>query len=163
MVETYISIDGWHAHIRFSAAHFIPEYEKCGRLHGHTYAVHVKITGTIDDSGIILDFSVLKSKLHDIINILDHKIIIPNKNKMLSISKDNTSITLSSHGKTYMFPIEDCVLLPIHSSSAENLSLYILNSLIKELGPPSNISSIEIGVDEGYGQGARIKKDFIEE
>ena len=149
MDKSYITLDGWQAHIRFSAAHVIPEYEKCGRLHGHTYAVHVNIAGTPDDSGIIMDFSVLKSKLRTIISKLDHKIIIPINNKSLSLSKDDASITLSIRGKTYMFPIEDCVLLPIHSSSAENLSLYILHSLIKDIGPPHNVSSIEIGVDEG--------------
>ena len=57
-MESYISIDGWKANIRFSSAHVIPEYEKCGRLHGHTYAVHVKIYGETDEKGIIIDFSI---------------------------------------------------------------------------------------------------------
>ena len=160
MDNSYINIDGWQTHIRFSAAHVIPEYEKCGRLHGHTYAVHAIIAGIPDESGIIIDFSYLKSTLSKIVNELDHKIIIPSKNKVLSFSKEDTSISLSFRGKTYVFPLEDCILLPIPSSSAENLSLYILRCFIKEIGPPSNISSIEIGVDEGYGQGARVRKDF---
>ncbi|RLF42165.1 MAG: 6-pyruvoyl tetrahydropterin synthase family protein, partial [Thermoplasmata archaeon] len=42
---SYIEIDGWRANIRFSSAHIIPEYDKCGRLHGHTYAIHAKIYG----------------------------------------------------------------------------------------------------------------------
>jgi 6-pyruvoyltetrahydropterin/6-carboxytetrahydropterin synthase len=158
MEDSYIIIDGWHAQIRFSAAHVIPEYKKCGRLHGHTYAVHTKIYGTLDENGIIIDFSLLKKKLRNIVDTLDHKIIIPDKNTNITITKDQTSITLNSLGKTYTFPKEDCVLLPIFSSSAENLSLYILDALIDELKEFSSINAIEIGVDEGYGQGARVVK-----
>jgi len=160
MQDSFITIDGWHAHIRFSAAHVIPEYKKCGRLHGHTYAVHAKIYGTPDQQGIILDFSLLKKKLCKIVDTLDHKIIIPDKNPNIQLTKDQTSITLRSLGKTYTFPTEDCVLLPIFSSSAENLSLYILDSLIEDLKDIPSIKSIEIGVDEGYGQGARIIKNM---
>ena len=54
---SYIIIDGWKSNIRFSSAHIIPDYEKCGRLHGHTYAVHAKISGKLDKNGIIMDFS----------------------------------------------------------------------------------------------------------
>ena len=63
MMESYITVDGWKLNIRFSSAHIIPEYEKCGRLHGHTYAIHTKIFGEIDDKGIILDFKLIKEKL----------------------------------------------------------------------------------------------------
>ena len=61
----FIEIDGWRSNIRFSSAHIIPEYEKCGRLHGHTYAVHVKVRGLPDKNGIILDFSILKDIIKD--------------------------------------------------------------------------------------------------
>ena len=50
------------------------------------------------------------------------------------------------------------IFLPIASTSAENIASYILNYIIKNLNFPSNIKNIEIGVDEGYGQGARISK-----
>ncbi|HHH77810.1 MAG TPA: 6-pyruvoyl tetrahydropterin synthase family protein, partial [Thermoplasmatales archaeon] len=33
-----VKVDGWRSHIVFSSAHFIPDYERCGRLHGHSYA-----------------------------------------------------------------------------------------------------------------------------
>ena len=82
-MNSYIFIDGWKTNIRFSAAHMIPEYEKCGRLHGHTYAVHAKIFGNPDSNGIILDFSILKNSLKQIVNKLDHKILIPKKSKII--------------------------------------------------------------------------------
>ena len=72
-----IRVDGWRAHITFSSAHFIPEYAQCGRLHGHTYAIHVEVEGDIDERGIIMDFSALKEALRTIAGELDHRVILP--------------------------------------------------------------------------------------
>ncbi|MFO8078138.1 MAG: 6-carboxytetrahydropterin synthase [Thermoplasmatota archaeon] len=160
MNRSYIAVNGWNAHIRFSSAHIIPEYEKCGRLHGHTYAIQCKIFGKPDEKGIIADFSVIKQILRKIANTLDHKILIPSESTVVTITQENSDITVHSLGKKYVFPLSDCVLLPIPSTSAENLSLYILNTFIDQLKPEKNITSIEIGVDEGYGQGARVQKDI---
>jgi len=156
----YIEIDGWKSNIRFSSAHIIPEYEKCGRLHGHTYAVHVKISGEPDNKGIIIDFSILKKILKEIVGELDHRILIPEKSKAIKIEKDKKSVKINSLGNEYIFPINDCIFLPISSTSAENLASHILNIILKKISLSDNVGGIEIGVDEGYGQGARISKIF---
>jgi len=157
-MKSYISIDGWRSNIRFSSAHIIHEYEKCGRLHGHTYAVHAKIYGKPDSKGIILDFSILKEKLREIVDELDHKLLIPEKSTVAEIKKQDETVTIDALGKKFSFPIQDCIFLPIQSTSAENLSTYILNKITNSVDFPKNIESIEIGVDEGYGQGARLSK-----
>ncbi len=159
-MQSYISIDGWRSNIRFSSAHIIHEYEKCGRLHGHTYAVHVKIYGKTDSKGIIIDFSILKEKLRNIVNELDHRVLIPEKSEIADIKKQEKTLSVNALGKKFSFPLEDCVFLPIKSTSAENLSSYILKRLIETTDIPKNVDSVEIGVDEGYGQGARINKEL---
>jgi 6-pyruvoyltetrahydropterin/6-carboxytetrahydropterin synthase len=159
-MSSYIYIDGWKTNIRFSSAHIIPEYEKCGRLHGHTYAVYVKVSGKYDKNGIIMDFSALKRILKKITDNLDHKILIPEKNNTVKIQKDSESVKISFHGKEYLFPSGDCVFLPIDSTSAENLSTYILEQFLDQISIAKNIDSIQLGVDEGFGQGARIIKLF---
>ena len=153
-----IVIDGWKAKIRFSAAHVIPEYEKCGRLHGHSYAIHARLHGSQDEKGIIIDFSIAKKILRNIADILDHKVLIPNNSTVVTTKQSNRSIELESLGKTYVFPVSDCVLLPISSSSAEHLAEYVLNSFLRDLESNHQLTMIEIGVDEGYGQGAWISK-----
>ena len=153
-------MDGWRSNIRFSSAHIIHEYEKCGRLHGHTYAVHAKIYGEPDSKGIILDFSILKEKLRIIVNELDHRVLIPEKSQIAEIKKQDDALLINALGKKFSFPLTDCVFLPIKSTSAENLASYILNKLIEITELPKNVESIEIGVDEGYGQGARLSKQL---
>ena len=153
---SYITIDGWKCNMRFSSAHIIPDYEKCGRLHGHTYAVHAKFVGKPDSKGIIIDFTVVKEVLREVTNELDHKVLIPDKNNAAKIEKQKKCVKIVSQGKEYVFPLEDCVFLPIKSTSAENLAAYILDRIVNKVSLPRNIESIEIGVDEGVGQGARV-------
>jgi 6-pyruvoyltetrahydropterin/6-carboxytetrahydropterin synthase len=155
-MDTYIYLNGWKENLRFSSAHVIPEYEKCGRLHGHTYALHIKIYGEPDNKGIILDFTIVKELLKNIIKKIDHKILIPKNSKFASIEIVKKNINMKTLGKNYQFPIEDCVLLPISSTSAEKLSEYILDIFIIDLEKYDNIEKIELGVDEGFGQGARV-------
>ena len=100
---SYVYVDGWKSNIHFSSAHIIPEYDKCGRVHGHTYAVHVKVTGKPDENGIIVDFSVLKKIIRNIADDLDHKVLIPEKNNIVNIKKDESNVRLSSNGKNIFF------------------------------------------------------------
>lgn len=159
-MKSYIEVDGWKLNLRFSSAHIIPEYEKCGRLHGHTYAVHVKIEGTLDEKGIIVDFSIVKDVLKKIVDSLDHRILIPGNSKVVTIEEKQDCFNISMLKKSYVFPKNDCLILPIESTSAENLSEYILDLFLEEIDLPQSIKSVEIGVDEGFGQGARISKEL---
>jgi 6-pyruvoyltetrahydropterin/6-carboxytetrahydropterin synthase len=157
-MDSYIYIDGWKSNIRFSSAHIIPDYEKCGRLHGHTYAVHVKIVGKPDEKGIIMDFALLKDIFKKIANELDHRVLIPEKSSLVTIKKEEKSIKMLTLKKQYILPMEDCVLLPIESTSAENLAHYILDRALGKITASKRIESVEVGVDEGLGQGARVTK-----
>jgi 6-pyruvoyltetrahydropterin/6-carboxytetrahydropterin synthase len=148
-----IEVDGWRAHITFSSAHFIPEYAKCGRLHGHTYAIHAVVEGETDERGIVMDFSVLKERLRTIADELDHRVLIPDQGNV-KIHESEGSIEVCFQNKRYLFPADDCRRLPIASSSAEHLASYILRRVMEEILVPANVAVLHIGVDEGYGQGA---------
>jgi 6-pyruvoyltetrahydropterin/6-carboxytetrahydropterin synthase len=131
-------------------------HNKCGFLHGHTYAIHSWIYGEKDEQGFIIDFLLLKFVLREIANKLDHKILIPEKNEYVTVDKKQLRIT--TRDKNYIFPIEDCFLLPMKSVTAENLAWYILEKLLNNMDLPKNVKKIDIGVDEGFGQEARIEK-----
>jgi len=40
-----LELDGWETGLKFAAAHFLPGVERCNRIHGHNYAVSVRIEG----------------------------------------------------------------------------------------------------------------------
>lgn len=58
----------------FAAAHFLRDYNgKCENLHGHNYRVYVHVEGrTLDEGGMLLDFSFLKSALKEVLRKIDH-------------------------------------------------------------------------------------------
>ena len=71
-----LRIDGWRKGVRFSSAHITPEHKKCGRLHGHTYAIHLRLQGKQDEWGIVLDFGIITDKLKEIGDEMDHLVQI---------------------------------------------------------------------------------------
>ncbi len=58
----------------FAAAHFLKDYHgKCENLHGHNYKVYVHVQGkTLDEGGMLLDFTVLKKALKEVLSVIDH-------------------------------------------------------------------------------------------
>lgn len=59
----------------FSAAHHLLNYDgACENQHGHNWKVEAYVRGTeLDKSNILVDFKVLKKKLNEILDTLDHK------------------------------------------------------------------------------------------
>lgn len=151
-----VKVDGWRSHIVFSSAHFIPDYERCGRLHGHSYAIHAVVEGKADEMGIVIDFGELKRAMKKIADELDHHMLIPEKGN-LKISRGEGEVEVIFDRKRYVFPEEDCLLLPIISSSAESLASYVMDRLMGEIEMPETVTRVEVGVDEGFGQGAWVE------
>jgi 6-pyruvoyltetrahydropterin/6-carboxytetrahydropterin synthase len=61
----------------FSSGHYLRNYYgKCENPHGHNYRVLVTLIGeALDDSGLLLDFKLLKNILRPTVNYLDHQMI----------------------------------------------------------------------------------------
>lgn len=152
----FLYLDGWKLHLQFSACHFIPYQNKCERLHGHTYAVSLKVYGKLNEDRVIIDFGTVKNTVKKIIAEFDHKIILPKKSKVIKI-KNKENIEVNFDKKFYSFPISDVLMIETEGTSAEDLANYIAEKLIKELNF-ENIEKIEVGVDEGYGQSAWVEK-----
>jgi len=157
----WIELDGWQAKLRFSACHFIPDHPKCGRLHGHTYAMSAKIVGAqIHD--FVMDFEDLKKDVAAICEALDHKILIASRDADVQIQTTragDVAVTVGKCRKRYCFPSEDVVMLPINSASAEDLCSFLLDELCNKLDL-STITEVSVRLDEGLGQGAGSVRHF---
>jgi 6-pyruvoyltetrahydropterin/6-carboxytetrahydropterin synthase len=58
----------------FSAAHHLEAYQgSCEQHHGHNWQVEVYVRGEkLDDTGLLIDFKILKKKVAEILDELDH-------------------------------------------------------------------------------------------
>jgi len=67
----------------FDSSHYTKgSSEKCLNLHGHTFRLDVEIEGEIDpQTGMIIDFTILKNAVKEILSDYDHKLVIPKKDE----------------------------------------------------------------------------------
>ncbi|MGB9636163.1 MAG: 6-pyruvoyl trahydropterin synthase family protein, partial [Thermoplasmata archaeon] len=151
-MESYVEIEGIFRDLRFSACHFIPGHDKCSKLHGHDYQLNIKIYGTKDENGMILDFTHLKEIIREIISIHDHRVLLPAKSRAMTIERKGKEISVMHSGRHYLFPAEDCVFCDIENITAELLSEYFCQLLCEKIGNVGNIEAISCGIAEGTGQ-----------
>jgi 6-pyruvoyltetrahydropterin/6-carboxytetrahydropterin synthase len=148
----------------FAAAHFITfAGHRCESLHGHNYRVSVALEGTLDpDSWYVFNFVDLKHVMKRLCDEIDHRVLLPLENPKLQIGEQGDSITVAyQHKPRYVFPRADCVLLPIPNTTAEMLAQYLGGRLTTELGADaSRLASIEIEVEESFGQSAVYRETF---
>jgi len=158
------SYNGIHANLRFSAAHMIPCHEFCGGIHGHSYHVDVQVGGERSgEFGFVVDFKKVKELTRDICKKLDHKLLIPLNSDEIKFKKLGESIEFSIGEKEYKVPAEDCKLLPLKSTSAEDMAEYFAEKLYSSLKADeaesnTRIKSVQVCVNEGIGQGAYFER-----
>lgn len=60
-----------------SSAHFLREYKgKCENMHGHNWQVDVTVEKQgLGPDGMVMDFTVLKGYVKEIVDELDHKVL----------------------------------------------------------------------------------------
>lgn len=60
----------------FDSAHkliYVPKDHKCGRLHGHTYHVHIEVTGRVSCAGWVQDYAEIAEAWQPLHEQLDHR------------------------------------------------------------------------------------------
>lgn len=156
-----IVINGIHANLRFSSAHMIPCHEFCGGIHGHSYHVDVQVEGEKSgEFGFVADFKNVKGLARELCSKMDHKVLIPLNNEEIKFKNLEDSVEFSIRDKEYKLPAEDCCLLSLKSTSAEDMAEYFAEKLYKSLkaDPETAIKSVQVCVNEGIGQGAVFER-----
>src|SRR5262252_8300957 len=121
-------------HLVFCSGHFISyEGDRCERLHGHNYRTAVEVEGGLDVNFYVFDFIALKHRTKAITDELDHRMMLPTRNPHIAVEEGPRSIHVRYREREWLFPREDCVLLPIENTTAEMLARYIGQRLLADL------------------------------
>jgi 6-pyruvoyltetrahydropterin/6-carboxytetrahydropterin synthase len=147
----------------FASAHFITlPGHRCEPLHGHNYRVRVAIEGGLDpEAHFVFDFSVLKQLMKRLTDEIDHKVLLPLESEMVKVSTQGASVAVAVDGKPrYVFPVEDCALLPVPNTTVEMLARYLARRVKAEVDRAAavRVSAIEIEVEENFGQSATYRE-----
>jgi 6-pyruvoyl-tetrahydropterin synthase len=156
---------------KFSCAHFIVHADERERLHGHNYRVSIVAESSpaaIDnESGLQVDFGVLKKALRAACAELDERFICPTKNPFLVVeaipSENQLKLTWKKNRDTFIMPLSDAVLLPIPNATVEALAGEVAKRFVVQPGLEKHIGKgierLEVCVMETAGQEARLLFD----
>ena len=147
-------------HLVFSAAHFITfNGDICERLHGHNWRVAVEVEGGLDENGYVFDFIALRDTTQKIVQELDHRMLLPTGHPLIHVSADEREVTARFADRRWVFPREDCILLPIPNTTAELIARWMALRLKAEIGDTSRhcVDTLRVDVEENFGQWARCE------
>jgi 6-pyruvoyltetrahydropterin/6-carboxytetrahydropterin synthase len=139
----------------FSAAHFITyNGDVCEPLHGHNYHVIAEIHGPLDENHYVVDFIAVRSALQQIVNALDHRMLLPTEHTTIKVAETDKEVTVTHGEKRWIFPREDCVLLPLANTTAELLARQIAHQLRDAMSQQTGLAPgrLAVSVDECDGQ-----------
>ena len=83
----------------------------------------------MDENYFVVDFIDLKKVIQEIIEPLDHYILVPTESKQFQIKESENIIEVITPKKRYLFKREDVCLLPLPATTSELLAKYIYEKL----------------------------------
>jgi triphosphoribosyl-dephospho-CoA synthase len=144
----------------FCAAHFITyDGDHCERLHGHNYRAVVELEDDLDRNFYVFDFIALKDLTREIIDELDHRMLLPSRSDLITLEDDGPNVRVRYRGRFWSFPRDECVLLPVANTTAELLADYIagrLRQAMLDRGLPLP-RVVRVEVEESFGQSAEVE------
>lgn len=157
--EVYVSKESF----KFNAAHFIAYRGYRERLHGHNYRMSVRIEGPVGDDGYVVDFGDIKRAARDVCRDLNERFLVPMRSDVITIDVGLGEVRMvCEDGTRFSLPQDDCVLLDIVHSSAEELAEFLCLRLRDALPvlQRRNVTTLEVGVAEAPNQEARYRIDL---
>ena len=154
MAETYrvrVSKD----YLVFSAAHFITfDGNICERLHGHNYRVAAEVHGHLDENYYVIDFIMLRDAIKAIVDELDHHVLLPTDHHSIQVAATDREVTATFQDRRWIFPRQDCILLPVANTTSELVARYIGRRLLADLEDATGArpALVRVELDECFGQ-----------
>ncbi|MEI7781206.1 MAG: 6-carboxytetrahydropterin synthase, partial [Planctomycetota bacterium] len=143
----------------FCAGHFITLTDDiCEAVHGHNWLVGADVEGSPDDHGMVVDFIKLRDLLSAITARLDHHMLLPTQNRFLDVSRAEVApgraeVTVWFKDRRWVFPADECVLLPVENTTAEWIARWIGHELLAAMAATGSpvLGTLRIEVDECLG------------
>ncbi len=149
-------IDVYGPQLRFAAAHFTTFGGQCEPLHGHNYALSVRLEGELTADSWLFDFVELRRIVAALCQELDHAFLLPTENPELTTARHQGHYQIAFGDRRYVIPESDVRALPIDNSTAERLAEWLAGRLDGELRSrgAANLSRLTVTVEEAPGQSA---------
>jgi 6-pyruvoyltetrahydropterin/6-carboxytetrahydropterin synthase len=104
----------------------------------------------------VFDFIALRDNLQQIVDRLDHRMLLPTKHPRIHVDAGKTETEVRYEQRRWVFPLDECVLLPIEQTTAELIARWIGMTLDAQLAEQKwpRLPMLRIEVEENFGQWA---------
>ena len=146
-------------HLVFAAGHFITyDGDHCERIHGHNYRVAVEVEGPLDSNHYVFDFIALLELCRSIVAEWDHRMLLPDGTGLIAVRDEPGEgpphVRVSYKDRRWVFPSEECVILPIPNTTTELLARLFgerLQERIRHRGLQLP-QVLRVEIEENFGQ-----------
>ena len=117
----------------------------------------VEVAGPLDENHYVFDFIALRDATQRLVNELDHHVLLPTQHQTIHVSVDEREVTATFAERRWVFPREDCVLLPIANTTAELIARWLalqLKDVFRQHSGGRNLDLLRVEVEENFGQWA---------
>jgi 6-pyruvoyltetrahydropterin/6-carboxytetrahydropterin synthase len=152
MPEFHIRVAG--DEMVFDAAHFITTAEGCERLHGHSYRVAAEVFGPLDEHQCVVDFLAVREALRAIVGELNHRVLLPAQHPSIHVSQRGHEIEAVCGERRWVFPQDNCLLLPVANTTTELLAQHVGRLLSDRLSARTSAPPERIRVEIAESSGA---------
>jgi 6-pyruvoyltetrahydropterin/6-carboxytetrahydropterin synthase len=108
--------------------------------------VKIELKGGLNDNFMVIDFNLAKERVKKLCDRMDHKILLPAKSQLLKLQEKGAQIEVKSRDKFFSFPKEDCELLPISATTAEEIAKFLFDELRADL---EQLKAVYVAESEG--------------
>jgi 6-pyruvoyltetrahydropterin/6-carboxytetrahydropterin synthase len=150
------TVDVTKDHLVFSAGHFITIGDFCERLHGHNFRLAAQVEGPLDANGYVFDFIALRDELQRVCEELDHRMLLPLQHPRIRLIESEREIEVRFEDRRWVFPRDECRLLPIEQTTVELIAAWIGEEALKRWNT-TGLTSLTIRVEENFGQWASCR------
>jgi 6-pyruvoyltetrahydropterin/6-carboxytetrahydropterin synthase len=143
----------------FPAAHLALHGSNCESMHGHTYAVTLRLSGALDASGMIADFHRVKDLMRRTVEPLRRRVLLPMQSETVRIEPagDHVDVYCGS-SKRYRVPRSDVAFLNVANTTTELLADYILGAAWPALMRWGSVRRATLSLSETPGQAAVVTR-----
>ncbi|MPZ24134.1 MAG: hypothetical protein GEU28_11470 [Dehalococcoidia bacterium] len=140
--------------LKFAAAHMATYGGALEPLHGHNYALHLEVRGSLAANSWVIDFGVLKRIGRDLCDRLDHRFLLQSASPIISIAETAGEYVVGFDDRRYVFPVSNVAALDIDNTTAERLAEWMSCQVWRELraSGADNIAELLVVVEEAPGQ-----------
>src|SRR3989440_12451832 len=106
---------------------------------------------------------MLKDLMKRLTDEIDHKVLLPLESAKIHVSEEGDTVRVAVAGKPrYVFPRDDCALLPVPNTTVEMLAQYLAGRVRQELAGSGDVdlTALEVEVEETVGQAATYRESL---